>query len=380
MIGLRRAFLESKFFFSKIGLIFGKCLLLTVAAVFLLDSCKRAPVSIDKSEDVNKEGLHLLVKSQFIPANIVKTFERETGISVRIQVCNSDAEMQCLFAKSPQVYDVLLMGESLAVELVHNGKLATLSLEKIPNLRNLDSCFSGRSFDPFNHYTVPYLAGVMGILYNSEQVQGKIKSYDDVFIQKYAGRIVIPKDNRKIVACALAQLHLSFESITPSNVEEIRKQLTAWLPLIGTYNPHLPTQALLRRGDAVLAITRSGKANLLMQEDPKFKWVVPSIGAHLFFIESFGISNESAHHAEAEMFINFVLRPDISAKIARQDPYFNPNRAARSLLPKEEQRCLCLLPEALPKSTLQTLPPLKSAIFQSLDVFAEGIRSQTNGK
>lgn len=371
MTGLRGALLWPKIFFPKISLIFGKCLLLTVAVVFLLDSCKRAPVSVDKIEDINKEGLHLLVKSQYVPASIVEIFEKETGISVRIQVCDSDMEMQRLFAKSPKIYDVLQPGESLAADLVHDGKLAPISIEKIPNLRNLDSCFSGKSFDPSNRYTVPYLAGIMGILYNSEQ--GEIKDYDDVFIRKYAGRIAIPNDDREIVACAMAQLHLGFESVTPSNVEEIRKQLTVWLPLIGVYSSQVPPQTLLRRGDAAVAIMRSGEAYLLVQEDPKFKWVVPPVGAHLF-IESLAISNESAHQVAAEKFINFILRPDISAKIARQEPYFNPNRLARSALPKEEQRCLCLLPEDFPKSTLQTLPPLNSAIFQSLDTFAEGIR------
>jgi len=373
MTGLHGALLWPKILFPKISLIFDKCLLLTVAVVFLLDSCKRAPVSVDKTEDINKEELHLLMKSQYLPASIVETFERETGISVRIQVCDSDMEMQHLLAKSPKIYDVLQPGESLAADLVHDGKLAPISIEKIPNLRNLDSCFSGKPFDPSNRYTVPYLAGIMGILYNSEQVQGEIKDYDDVFIRKYAGRIVIPNDDREIAACAVAQLHLGFESVAPSNVEEIRKQLTVWLPLIGTYSSHVPPQTLLRRGDAVVAIMRSGEAYLLIQEDSKFKWVVPSVGAHLF-IESLGISNESAHQVAAEKFINFILRPDISAQIARQEPYFNPNRIARSTLPKEEQRCLCLLPEDFPKSTLQTLPSLNSAIFQSLDAFAEGIR------
>ncbi|PWU05413.1 MAG: hypothetical protein C5B47_08980 [Verrucomicrobia bacterium] len=372
MIGWRRTLLRQNFF--RMAWILSKCLLLSVAVAFLLASCKRA-ASVANVKDVSKEGLHLLVKSQYLPASVVAVFEKETGIPVRIQVCDSDVEMQGLFATSPKVYDILQPGESLAADLVHERRLAPLSLERIPNLRNVDSCFSGKSFDPSNQYTVPYLGGILGIVYNSAQIEGELKTYEDVFIRKYAGRIAIPDDNREIVACALAQLQLGFESVTPSNLEDVRKKLAAWLPLVGTYGPGIPPQTLLRRGDAVVAIMRSGEANVLMKEDPKFKWVVPPSGAHLF-IESLAISKESSHLAAAEKFINFILRPDISASIAHQYPYFNPNRLARSLLPKDEQRCLDLMSSDFPKSTLQMLPPLSSVIFQDLDHFVEGIRPQ----
>lgn len=363
-------------FVSEEGVLFWRYLLL-VAVIFLLTACKPARQEMQVPErfgEIHKEEpLGVLFHSGYLPANVVEMFSRETGIPVAVQVCDSDVEMQRLFSESPDAYDVLQPGESLAAEWVHSGKLAPLSYQSIPNLRYLDSCFLGMPFDPSNRYTVPYLAGVMGIAYNSERVQGEVRRYADIFTQKYAGRIVIPNDSREIVACALAELHLHFERLVISNAEEIRKQLSRWMPLIGKYDPRIPPQAFLRRGEAVAAILESGDAAILIREDPKFKWVVPSVGAHLC-IKSLAIGATSFHRKQAEQFINFLLRPDISAKISRQYPYFNPNFGARRLLPKEDQRCLCLLPKDLPKQTLQILPSLDSKIFQSVVEFVDGLR------
>ena len=303
----------------------------------------------------------------------MEIFSQETGIPVAVQVCNSDTEMKRLFAKSPGVYDVLLPGESLVAEWIHNKKLAPLNYGVIPNMRHLDSCFVDMLFDPSNRYSVPYLAGVVGIVYNSEQVESEIRSYNDLFDRKYTGRIVVPQDAREIVACALAQLNIRFADFTSANLEEVRKQLARWLPLVSKYSSRLPPQTALRRGEAVAGIVWSGDAVILMRENPKFKWVIPSTGGHLF-VDSLVIPASSPHQDQAEQFINFLLRPDISAKISQQYPYFNPNLAARKLLPNESQRCLCLLSQDSLKRKLQLLPPMDSEMTRSLEEIVNSLR------
>jgi spermidine/putrescine transport system substrate-binding protein len=105
------------------------------------------------------------------------------------------------------------------------------------------------------------------------------------------------------------------------------------LPQIKVYDSDSPKTALLN-GDVDVGIVWSGEAALLYRENQKFAYVLPAEGAHLF-IDSLAIPKGAPHKAEAELFLNFILRPEISAMISEAFPYTNPNIEARKLLKPE---------------------------------------------
>jgi spermidine/putrescine transport system substrate-binding protein len=85
-----------------------------------------------------------------------------------------------------------------------------------------------------------------------------------------------------------------------------------------------------------IGIVWSGEAAILHQENPAFKYVLPTSGAHRF-IDSLAIPSNAQNPEAAHLFINYILRPEVSKLISDEFPYTNPNAEARKLLTDEQR-------------------------------------------
>jgi spermidine/putrescine transport system substrate-binding protein len=181
------------------------------------------------------------------------------------------------------------------------------------------------------------MQGTVGIVYNTEKVKDPIAGYTDVFQPKHKGRIVILDDALEVVTWALATDGLDPQAVTKPNLEKVRPTIAKWLPLVKVYDSDSPKTALLN-GDVDLGVVWSGEAAILIQEQgKKFRYVLPKEGAHMF-IDNLAIPKGAKNVETAHKFINYILRPDVSAQISEEFPYTNPNRrGAKLLTPRARQ-------------------------------------------
>ena len=197
-------------------------------------------------------------------------------------------------------------------------------------------------------YTVPWMAGTVGIVVNTEKIPaGTVKGYGDVFQDKYRGRIVVLDDPREIVTWAMATKGIPANDVTPENLEKVKPVLEKWLPLVKVYDSDSPKTALLN-GDVDLGVVWSGEAALLFNENEKFAYVLPAEGAHQF-IDSLAIPANANSPEAAMLFMNYILRPEVSKLISADFPYTNPNLAARKELTPEELANPASYPPGNPK-------------------------------
>jgi spermidine/putrescine transport system substrate-binding protein/spermidine/putrescine transport system permease protein len=201
---------------------------------------------------------------------------------------------------------------------------------KVPRFENIGAEFKHLRHDPDQRYTVPWMAGSVGIVVNTEKVTEPITGYADVFQERHRGRIVVLDDPREIVSWALAMLGKGPNDVTPETLARVRPILERWLPLVKVYDSDSPKTALLN-GDVDLGVVWSGEAALLYAENPKFQYVLPSEGAHRF-LDSLAIPANAPNPDGAMAFMDYVCRPEVSKLISDDFPYTNPNLAARKLL------------------------------------------------
>jgi spermidine/putrescine transport system substrate-binding protein len=74
-------------------------------------------------------------------------------------------------------------------------------------------------------------------------------------------------------------------------------------------------------------------------------------GTHLF-VDSLAIPKGAPHKDNAHLFINYILRPEVSKLISEEFPYTNPNAEARKLLTPEELANPASYPPGNPKLEL----------------------------
>jgi len=294
-----------------------------------------------------KAGLNLFCWSEYVPQEVIDGFTKETGVKVNVENYASNEEMLAKLSAGGVKYDLIQPSEYVIEALVKDNKLEKLNLASIPNIKNLDPEFTRMPHDPESKYSVPWMAGSVGIVVNTAKVKVPVKSYNDLFDGSHKKRIVVLNDNREIVSWALSSLGLSVNDITPENLEKIKPVLKRWLPQVKAYDSDSPKTALLN-GDADLGIVWSGEAAILYKKSKKFQYLLPSEHVHRF-IDSLAIPKGAANKENAEKFIDYILRPEVSVKISEAFPYTNPNAAARKFLTKAQLENPASYPPGDPK-------------------------------
>ena len=294
------------------------------AAALLLAGC-------GKKDD----KLNLFCWTEYIPQAVIDKFTQETGIKVAVENYSSNEEMLAKLLAGGGDYDLIQPSEYTIEAMLKEDLLQPLDHEKIPNLKNLAPEFRNMSFDPGNKYSVPWMAGFVGIVYNAETVTTPVVGYNDVFSPQHAGRIVTLDDPREIVSWAFATSGIPINDVTDENLAKVTPLLKDWMSKIKVYDSDSPKTSL-SNGDVDLGIVWSGEGAILFNQNPKFQWVMPAEGFHMF-VDSLAVPKTANNKDLAEQFINFILRPDISKMVSADFPYYNPNAAARELLSDAER-------------------------------------------
>lgn len=283
---------------------------------------------------VSAAEVNLFGWSEYIPQEVLDGFTKETGIKVNFETYASNEELLSKLVAGGGNYDLIQPSEYAAELMIRRKMLAPLDAAKIPNWKNIGPEFKGLAHDPEDKYTIPYMTGTVGIVVNTETVKDDIQGYKDVFQPKYKDRLVVLNDNREIVSWALRTLGKSANDVTPETLAAVKPIIAKWVKLVKVYDSDSPKTAMLN-GDTDIGIVWSGEGALLWKENKKFKYVLPSEGAHRF-IDILAVPATAPHKAEAMALINYILKPEVSRLISQAFPYTNPNLAARKLLTEEE--------------------------------------------
>lgn len=319
-----------------------------------------------------KQSLNIYCWSEYIPQSVIDGFAKANKVKVNVENYASNEEMMAKLQAGSAKYDLIQPSEYIIEELIKAGKLEELNLANIPNIANLEPKYVKMRHDPEGKYCVTWMVGNVGIVVNRTKVKDEIKSYNDVFQDKFKKRIVVLDDNREIVSWALASLGIDINDITPANLEKVKPVIEKWLPLVKLYDSDSPKTALLN-GDVDLGIVWNGEGAKVLIESQKskkkkveFEYVYPAEGAHMF-VDNLAIPKGSKNKELAEKFINYVLEPKVSVEVFDEFPYTSPNAAGKKLLKPAQLANPASFPPGDPKlETFRAIPPEMSAAVDKL--------------
>ena len=340
--------------------------LLPFAAFTACTESAQAPAEVD-------EELNLFAWSEYVPQSVIDGFTKETGIQVNYETYASNEEMLAKLVSGAENYDLIQPSEYTIEALVKEKQLLPIDWSKVPNIVNIAPEFENLPHDPEQKYTVPWMAGTVGIVVNTQRIHaGEVKGYDDVFQAKHKGRIIVLDDPREIVTWAMYTQSLPINDVNAASLAKVKPVLQKWLPLVKVYDSDSPKTALLN-GDVDVGVVWSGEAAILWNEDEKFQYVLPSEGAHRF-IDSLAVPANAEHPQAAFLFMNYILRPQVSKVISAEFPYTNPNLKARNLLSAKERANPASYPPGNPK--LETFRDIGEAAIP-IDKLVTDLKART---
>jgi spermidine/putrescine transport system substrate-binding protein len=201
-----------------------------------------------------------------------------------------------------------------------------LNLNNIPNQKNLEPKFINQAFDPGNKYSLPYQWGTMGIGYNVKATKGDINSWAAMFDSKYTGKVAWQDDARYTFAGVLMYLGFDPNTTNPEEINKARDLLMKSKNIIAAFVPDTG-QNLLDQGEVNLTMEWSGDVFQVMKENPNLRYAIPKEGT-IIFLDNMAIPKGAPQKELAEKFINFILQPEVGAKVSNFTHYGLPNKAA----------------------------------------------------
>ena len=256
----------------------------------------------------------------------IKEFEKKYNIKVNeVFVDDNEAMYQELTSGKIQ-YDVAVPGDYMVERLISEGRLEELDKQNIPNWTELLPSNLNRSFDPGNVYSLPYMNGTIGIVYNTELISEDINSWSDMWNPKYRDEIFVLDSQRDAIGMALKYLGYSLNSTDEIELEEAKAALIEQKQL-GTIYGADNVKDLMISGERAIAMIWSGEGLTLADEYDNLKYIVPKEGAN-FWIDSLVIPKGTKNKEAAEIFINFLCEKDSAYRIAEEIGYTTPHEGA----------------------------------------------------
>jgi spermidine/putrescine transport system substrate-binding protein len=263
----------------------------------------------------------------YIDPEILSSFEQNYDVTIDYQIFDSDTDMfEELLAGATDKYDLVVPSDITVNDMRNYGLLAPLDKEQIPNFSNIDPTFISPTFDPANRYCAPYQWGTVGIGYNLATTGREISSWEDFFDPAFAGRVALLDDYRTTMGLVLIMLGYSPNTSNPTYISEATDYLKEHREQVGGYVGD-DAQDLLLAGEYDLVMEWSGDIFQVMEENPDIRYVIPAEGS-IIWVDNICIPADSPNKEMAETFINYLLEPEVGAKLTNYVQYGSPNQAS----------------------------------------------------
>lgn len=309
-----------------------KSIIMVVALMLILTGCGN---NVGTNPDKPFAGTTINVYNwgDYIAEDTLELFTKETGIKVIYEPFDSNEAMYAKYKSKAVDYDILIPSDYMIEKLIAEDELLPLNFDNIPNTKYIDSNFKNLAYDPNNTYSVPYMWGTLGILYNTKLVDDEVNSWDILWDSKYKGQIIMMDSVRDTFAVAFKRLGYSLNNKNKSEVDEAQATLIEQGPLVQAYVMDQVKDKMIGE-EAALAVIYSGEAIFTAEYNEDLAYAIPKEGTNLFF-DAMVIPKTSKNKEAAEAFINFMNSPQIAFNNTDYIGYSTPHSEAKAMLDEE---------------------------------------------
>jgi len=268
--------------------------------------------------------------------DIIAEFEaRYPNIKVNYQTYDSNETMYSKLVNGGITVDVIIPSDYMIARMRQEGMLLELDFDNIPNYQYIDETFKGTSYDPENRYSVPYTWGTVGIIYNSKYVdEADVTGWELLWNEKYAGKILMFDNSRDAFGITQYMLGYDVNTTDEAELQHCADKLAEQKPVLQQYVMD-QIFATMQNEEAWIAPYYAGDYLTMAEENPDLKFFLPEHQGFNLFIDAMCIPSCAQEKEAAEVFINFLCDPEISAANMEWVCYSTPISEAKQYLDPE---------------------------------------------
>ena len=316
------------------------------AAVALAAACggKQEPEAGGAAPGPEDQVVNVYNWSDYIGDTTIADFEKATGIKVVYAVFDSNEQLETKLLTGRSGYDLVVPTAPFMERQIKAGVYMKLDKSQLPNLANMDPDIMRRTaaHDPGNEHSVTYLWGTVGLGYNPDMVK---KALGTDTIDSW-GALLDPAIASKLAKCGIAILDAPtdvygsvaiYKGIDPNSEKpEDLKAVEDTLMKIRPYVRYFHSSQYindLASGEICLALGWNG--DVLQARDRgaaaakpvTVRYVIPKEGAINYF-DMMAIPADAPHPRNAHAFVNYLMDPQVIAKVTNKVRFANGNLAS----------------------------------------------------
>jgi len=341
--------------------------LLALACLTACGRGQRVPASSGPYD--SEKVLNVYSWIDYIAPDTVANFEKEYGIKVRYDTYDNNEVLETKLLTGHTNYDVVIPTENFFDRQLRAGVYRKLDKAALPNLVNADPDIMRRLavHDPGNQYATPYLWTTTGLGYNLDRVKERLGGT----VSDSWALLFDPQNARKLADCGIAIIDSPLEVFQsamiylgrdpnrhePDDVAAAAELLRKIRPFVGRIDPDLIGP--MANGDVCLALAWSGDVEIARNRAAEASrgvhvvYFVPREGA-LLTLDMMAIPADAPHPRNAQLWMNYLLRPEVIASISNYVKYPNGNRASLPYLDASIKSDPSVYPDAATRARLLT--------------------------
>lgn len=353
-------------------------------------ACALAPAGAQEEKVLN-----IYNWAEYMADDTVKNFEKETGIKVRLDYFDGNETLHAKLVAGRSGYDIVVPSALWAGMQIQGGLLRKLDKSKLPNLANMDPALQARlaRLDPGNEHLVSWLWGYTTVGVNVDKVRAALgglpmpdNPWDLVFDPKYMARLKscgvsfvdAPSDILPPALVYLGKPAYSKNSADYQDAARLLKKVRPYIALfssVGYIND-------LANGAICVALGWSGDINIARQRaiegqtGNRIEALLPKTGGMLV-LDTLAVPADAPHPGNAQLFMNYIMRPEVHASQTNKVFYANANAASIKYVRKEiaDNRTVFLAPADLERMAVPELlnSDVRRAMVRAYTSFKSGL-------
>ena len=231
--------------------------------------------------------------------------------------------------------DVIFPSDYMIARMINENMLLELDYNNIPNYQYVDDNFKNTAYDPENKYSVPYTWGTVGIIYNTKYVdEADVTGWELMWNEKYADRILMFDNSRDAFGIAQFLLGEDINTTDKAVLDKTAEKLKEQKPVLQQYVMD-QIYSTMENEEAWIAAYYAGVCMTMMGNNEDLAFYLPENQGFNLFIDAACIPTCAKEKEAAELFINFLCDPEVSAANMDWVCYSTPISEAKQYLSEE---------------------------------------------